>query len=116
MSKSAPQHEHVPLHPLVELLAAERSLSPAEAEGVLRGRAGADPRAAQAVREIDAGRAERDARVAADNAELAGRLGLSMDQARDLVGRLAADRELRTWLQNRVNWTLCHDRPLAHSE
>lgn len=103
-------------HPRVQEIEVRHQLGRIEAEGFLRGLAASDPAAAKAVAELDERRRRLREAVLNVNRSFAGSLGLDLDGARELVGKLAADRRLFTWLCARVNVTMAHDRPLAHDE
>jgi hypothetical protein len=117
MAKLA-RDEHIDRHPaLHQRMVGDGTRSPLtqhEAETLLR--ASGDPKDKQAVAEMDAAVAAKRERVAAENQACAAKLGLTMDGVRDLTAKLAADVHLWSWLQSRVNWTQCHNRPLSHDE
>lgn len=103
-------------HPALSQIEVRHQLGRAEAEQFLRGLSANDPAAKKAVEEIDQARADLKAAAVAENEAHAAALELSMDQVRDLVGKLAANRDLYTWLSSRVHVTLAHDRQLSHDE
>jgi hypothetical protein len=85
-------------------------------DAVLLAAFGGDAAAKAAVADAEKAQAARRERVKAENEVCAAQLGINMDQVQQLVSWLAGDVHLWSWLQSRVNWTLCHDRPLAHDE
>ncbi len=104
--------EFIKTHPEFGSLVAAQGWEGAEAS--IRGKTDATSR--QLVSELDAARAEMRQKQEAHNTGMAKRLGLSLDQCRELVARLAGDAALWTWLGRRVQHTTLHDRPLEHHE
>lgn len=103
-------------HPLVQAIEVKMGLGRIEAEQVLRGQAITDQAAAKAVKDIDERRAKARAQTTELNSLFAQALGMDMDGAAQLIGKLANRSDLFTWLTTRVHQTLAHDRPLAHDE
>lgn len=104
-------------HPLVRAKSLQLSLGYDEAEAIVRSQK--DAASTQAVREIDAARDKARLDAIALNKDMAARLGMTTDQARELAGRLVADPALETWLLRRVHlWRASEGPPAddAHSE
>ena len=105
------------VHAKVKELAVKKQLGHIEAEQELRFQAHqGDEAAKKIVGEIDAEReAAKKAKLAA-NQRAASALGLSMDQARDLVEKFYKSPALLTWLSGRVHLAILHDRMPADDE
>lgn len=103
-------------HPLLTLTEVKNQMGRAAAENFLRGLSASDPEAAKAIKEIDAERARRKAENVKRNAAFANDLGLDADGAREMIGKLANDRDLFTWLCARVHSTMAGERPLENDE
>ncbi len=104
-------------HPYIKKVSHDRFLGYDEAEGIVRHMAGTgDASAAAAVKEVDAARAKARKAALDLNTVMAGKLGLSLSAANDLVLSLATDPKLYTWLCRRVQLTAANDRPPADDE
>lgn len=117
MAKLA-RDEHIERHPALHARmvgdAGHPPLPQRDAELLLR--ASTDAKDKAAVAEIDAAATAKQDRVSEENKNCAAKLAMSMDQVQVLANKLAGDKHLWSWLQSRVNWTQCHDRPLNHDE
>jgi hypothetical protein len=104
-------------HPVVMNKAFAANVGYDDAEDLVRVAAKrGDPESVKAVREIDEARAAARAAAAALNDDMAGRLGLTMDQVAALVAKLVGDPDPEKWLLRRVNLTRASERTLDHDE
>ena len=103
-------------HPALSLIEVTHQVGRPIAEAILRSQAASNPAAAKAIKEIDEERARRKGANVSTGADMAKRLDMSPDQARDLALKLSEDLELFTWLCGRVHQSLASERALAHDE
>ncbi len=104
-------------HPVVKSKSLHEQIGYDEAEDLIRGDARrGDAAAKQACKEIDDAEAKMKADAIALNQKMAGKLGMTMDQATALVKHLHDNPDLENWLLRRVNLTRAHGRELTHEE